>query len=199
MLHSQHDKAEEHARLGIINDPLSYYAHFMLSGTLGIMGAYDEAILEGELGLKLDPEAIVAHWMLSGVYCWAGKFRKSETTCLDAIAKFGKNSWLQMRLLLIYISEKRDVDAKKVFQDLCQLKNEQFVQPMILAIYTAAMGETIQAIEFASEAADIYDPSFTFLGGCLPDSEALRALPEFLEMMRQFNIKVDSESLSLDT
>jgi hypothetical protein len=82
------------------------------------------------------------------------------------------------------LSDKRK-EALEIFEEL-RSKNG-YVQPTLLAIVSAALGNTREALTFAQIGLDKRDP-FLILGEGNPFCAPLRAIPEFGEMRKKMNL-----------
>ena len=74
-----------------------------------------------------------------------------------------------------------DGDARKIYDKLIERATYEYVQPTVLGVCAAALGEDELALEFMNRALETNDP-FVLTTRIWPSFKALRSLPGFQEI-----------------
>jgi hypothetical protein len=73
--------------------------------------------------------------------------------------------------------------ARAIYEELRARAKREPVSPIGLAVVAAAIRETAQAIDYTRDAIQRHDPQLVVYARCWPQSGALRAMPEFQQML----------------
>jgi adenylate cyclase len=166
-------------RIAIENDPLSSYAHACYALTLSTYENYEEAISSAEYALKLDPDSWIARYCLGYSYLWAGQLEEALHECQIALKISNRHAWSLHLILLTYLKLNRPDEAIKIFEEMENRYNDDYLPPSNLAIVAAALGKDKLALELAHTGVDSIDPYLPFLGTMLKDGQALRNIHGF--------------------
>ena len=183
----EYDKGLSQLNKAVEIDPLSSYAASCYALGLSVTGDYERSLIWAEKAIDLDPDALVARYTIGFCYQWADELSKSiEQYQFKAVELSSKHS-IQLGLLLqAYLKAGQPDLADKIYQELNRRYKEQYVQPSILAQSAAAMGDADRAIALAQEAVEIIDPYLSNIMTNYPEATALRSLPGFKDIVKQF-------------
>jgi TolB-like protein len=187
-----HKAALKNALICAKNDPLSSYAQSILSTITSNAGMHNEAIAAGEKSVEFDPDAFAGWYWLGYSNHFAGNLPAAIQAYSRAIAISGRHNWAITSLLSL-LSESSDneqiEEANSLFNELSTKAKIGYVAPSLLAIASAALGKNKDAIRFARQAVDRHDPLIGVSSQFRPDNRAIRALPEFREIIKAIGLQ----------
>jgi TolB-like protein/Tfp pilus assembly protein PilF len=182
---SKHPEAISNCRLALATHPLSSYSQTILGLTLGFAGELEECQVLLKQAAAMDPESYLTLISLAGSYAVTRDFELAIETYEIALQLSGRHSWALAFLSVVYtLSDKRE-EALEIFEEL--RSKTGYVQPTLLAIASAALGNTEEAIRFAQTGLDKRDP-FLILGEGNPFCAPLKAIPAFGEMRKKMHL-----------
>jgi serine/threonine-protein kinase len=188
VIRGRHDVAIEEARRAVELDPLSNYTHSMLAGVLANAGHHTEAIAEARRGTELDASSYHGQWVLGVSYQSASRFPEAEAAFDLALAVSGRHPWALACLGSMYGDWGKSAEARAVHQELLARSQHQYVQPTLLAMLAAAVGNSDDAMTLAHRACDEHDAFLAFSALCTPWSARLRAHPRFGEIQQRMGL-----------
>jgi adenylate cyclase len=184
-VYTRHEEAIRNCRLALATHPLSSYSHTILGLTLGTAGQLEECIIILLKAVDIDPESYLARITLAGTYSVIGDFEMALKTFEIAFSLSNRHSWALSFLAVMYINWNKKEKALEIYNELSS--RETYVQPTLLAMIAAALGENEDALKFAHLGLAKRDP-FLILGEGNPFCSALRAIPGFSEVRKRMNL-----------
>ncbi len=181
MLKGNNTEAIKQALLSVNLDPLSYYANTLCGMVYGVAGNLEEALQKSEYGYQLDPDSYLANWNLGNIYHWLGNYEKAAKVYEKALEISGQHPWTLMEMLVMYMEMGKEEEARKIYDKLIERATYEYVQPTVLGVCAAALGEDELALEFMNRALETNDP-FMLPTAMWPSFKALRSLPGFQEI-----------------
>jgi adenylate cyclase len=185
------EAALNHALLTVEYDPLSSYAHTIVSFTASDAGLHEKAIEAAEKSIEFDPDSFLAWYYLGYANHNAGNIDQAIQAYEKAMAISGRHSWALTSLhnLLNKSSEYTQNDkANVLYTELLTKAKTGYVAPSLLAISSATLGKNEDAIRYARQALDHHDPFLVVSAVKRPDNEALHAIPEFIEILKEMGL-----------
>jgi len=146
------------AKLALVSDPLSSYAHAAYGLTCANAGKYAEAVQAARRAVELDSESYLAHMILQGVLHFSGQLEESIAAAELALAMSGRLSWSMAFLAVTFADLGKPADADALYAELMARARRQYVPPAQLAVAAAAARVEDQAIRHAREAFKVRDP-----------------------------------------
>ena len=169
-------------------DPLSGYANVILSFFCASSDRPSEAVEHGRRGVELDPNSYLARWSLAVALECNGQYEEAATVTEQALAMSGRHAWALTTLASIYSAWNKPDEALAVYRELNVRLAREFIQPAMLAIAAAAVGEMDRAVELAQEAVDKRDPLFVMVARVWPQTKKLRTDKRFLEIVDELGL-----------
>lgn len=185
------EAALKHAHLAVEYDPLSSYAQTIVSAVNSNAGLHDEAIEAAKRSVEFDQESFLARYFLGYSNHCAGNIASAIQAYKQAIDISGRHNWALTTLLslLLESSEYQQVgEGNFLYRELLTKAKMGYVSPSLLAIASATLGKNEDAIRYTSQALDRHDPYFILTTQNRPENKALRAIPEFGEMMKAIGL-----------
>jgi adenylate cyclase len=169
-------------------DPLSGYAHVIMSFSCVSSGRFAEAVEHAKRGVELDPSSYLAFWCYSAALEYLKHYEKAVMVAEQALAMSGRHSWAMMTLASTYAAQGKHSEGQAVFRELEARGRREYIPPAMLAATAAVVGEIDRAIEFAQQALDCRDPLFVMLARTWPDYDNIRSDPRFLEIVGKLGL-----------
>jgi adenylate cyclase len=172
------------AKLALVSDPLSSYAHAVYGMTCGCAGKYAEAVQAARRAVELDSESYLAQMVLQAVLHFSGNLEESIAAGELALGMSGRLSWSMAALAVTFADLGKPADADAVYAEMLARSRRLYVPPAQLAMAAAAAARKTEAIRHAHEAFEIRDPDCqVFFSRHFPYSAPLYAYPKFCEMV----------------
>jgi len=181
------ESACKHARINVEYDPLSSYAQTIVCATAIMAGRYDEAIAAGLKSVEYDPDSFIGWYYLGLSNHAAGNIPLAIQAYKKSVDISGRHNWALISLLSIFSeqSEYQQIrEANLIYAELLTKEKVGYASPSLLAIASATLGKNSDAIRYSIEAMNRHDPFFIVSTQDRPDNKALRALPEFQDLMK---------------
>jgi TolB-like protein/Tfp pilus assembly protein PilF len=156
------DEGAEQAKLALVSDPLSSYAHAICGLTCVLAGREAEGIEISRRAVELDPDSYLARIILQVVLHVGGNFEESVTVGESALAMSGRHSWSMATLAVCLADLGKHTEADAVFEEMLARGRRQYVPPAMLALAASGAGREDEAIALACEAYEIRDPHCKF-------------------------------------
>jgi serine/threonine-protein kinase len=183
----EREAREEISRL-LQLDPLSAYAHVVLTFSDFTARRPSEAVDHGRRSVKLDPNSYLAQWVLTLSLDQGAHHEQAVAVAERALAMSGRHTWALTTLVSIYAGWDKPNDARAVYHELTARSAREYVQPCMLAMAAAAVGDIDLAISFAERALQEKDPLFVAAARTWPGYDPLRTDARFLEIVRRLEL-----------
>ena len=184
----QHEEAIKTLRIGLSNNPLSFYSNSVLGLSLAIAGQYEEAIELSQRGADIAPDAYIAQLFLAQAYTWSGQYEKALAPLEKALTLSGRHSWALLTLTMFYAYWSKKEKALQTYEELLEQSRLGYIQPSILACAAAFVDYPEEALRFANLACQEQDPYLILVCKVYPVGNALRALAGFDEVLKKMNL-----------
>lgn len=172
------------AKLALVSDPLSSYAHAIYGVTCANAGRYAEAVQSSRRAVELDSESYLAHVIRQGVLHFSGQLEESVAAGELALGVSGRLSWSLAFLAVTFAGLGKLEDADAIYAELLARGRRQYMSPAQLALAAAAAARGDDAIRHAHEAFEIHDPDCQiFFSPHLSYSAPLYAYPRFRQLV----------------
>ena len=173
-----------HAKVALVSDPLSCYAHTMYAWTCGAVGNASEAIQAGRRAIELDSESYIAHVALQEALRLGGNLKEAIAIGQTALAMSGRHAMAMMSRALTFADWGRSAEADAVFCEMVARARHQYVAPGALAVAASAAARENDAVRHAREAFEARDPTCQFVWSrYFPASRRLYAYTGFREII----------------
>jgi tetratricopeptide (TPR) repeat protein len=149
----------EQARLALVSDPLSVYAHAVFAATCVVAGKTAEGVQAGRRAVELDPENYLARFNLQEALRVSRRFEEAVAMGESALTLSGRHAWSMMVLAVTFADWGKAADADAVYSDMKARGRREYVSPATLAIAASAAARQDEAIVHARQAYEIRDPS----------------------------------------
>lgn len=178
------DEGVEQAKLALMSDPLSSYAHAIFGMTCAFAGRTEEGIEMCRRAVELDRDSYLARFGLQFVLHVGGIFDESVSVGESALALSGRHSWSMTTLAVCLTDLGKPEDADAIYQEMLARGRRQYVPPALLALAASAAGQPARALAHAHEAYQIRDPHCrVFLSRYIDFPRRLYADPQFREIV----------------
>jgi hypothetical protein len=87
-------------------------------------------------------------------------------------------------LTVAYADWGKKEKAIELYQELLAFSRMKYLQPGILALAAAALGNEVEALKFAHLACDERDPILNLFGKCWPSARALLSIPGYSQILK---------------
>jgi adenylate cyclase len=172
------------AKLALVSDPLSSYAHALYGFACGLGGKHEEAKEAARRAVELDPDSYLAQMVLQAVLHYSGKLEESVAASELALAMSGQLSWSMAGLAVTFAGLGKREHADALYTEMLARARRQYVPPAQLALAAAAASRESEAIHHTREAFEIRDPNCqVFFSRHVPYSAPLYTYPRFCEMV----------------
>lgn len=181
------ETACKHAHLNVEYDPLSSYVQAIVSTTAILAGLSDEAIAAGKRSVEYDRDSFLSWYYLGLSNHAAGNVSTAIQAYKKSLDISGRHNWALISLISIYSepSEYQQIrEAYLLYTELLTKERVGYASPSLLAIASATLGKNEDAIRYSIQAINRHDPFFIISTQKRPDNKALRALPEFQDLMK---------------
>jgi tetratricopeptide (TPR) repeat protein len=152
------DEGAEQAKLALVSDPLSTYAHAIYGMTCSFTSKKEEGIEMSRRAVELDPDSYLARIILQFALRTCGKYEESVSVGEAALAMSGRHSWSMATLAVALADLNKVAEADAVYQEMLARARRQYQPPAMLSLAASAAGRKDTAIDHAREAYKIRDP-----------------------------------------
>jgi serine/threonine-protein kinase len=177
------DAAIGELRATIERDPLSAIAHAQLSVILSFAGRFDQAIAEAARARELDVHSFFAVWAYVNSVSLGGNAQEMVDAIPTLLPRYGRHPWLMMALAAACARLGYAKQADAVYLELLARSRNEYVQPAVLAPTAESAGRRAEALAFLRRAVEIRDPLLSAFALHSPPMAALRAAPEFSQIL----------------
>ena len=186
------------AWLAFENDPLSAYAATVLSLALATVQRFDEAVVQGHNAVQHDPESFLAKWVLAFAYHWKGQHEEAIRMFEPLWASSGHN-WVALGLVAAYMRAGHVDRARSLYASLVDRDAREYVQPFVLAVSAAVVGDQEEAIRSCEAAIEGRDMLFALFSRWWPDFEPVRADRRYDDILVRFNSRRCTAPIAVPT
>ena len=177
------EEGAEQAKLALVADPLSTYAHAIYGMTCSFTSKKDEGIEMARRAVELDPDSYLARIILQFALRTCGKYEESASVGEAALAMSGRHSWSMATLAVCLGDLDKPAEADAIYQEMLARARRQYQPPAMLALAASAAGRRDEALDLAREAYYIRDPHCQiFLSRHMDFAQRLYADPRFREI-----------------
>ncbi len=170
-------------------DPLSAYAHFLLSFSLSTRaGRLEEAIGYAERGLALDSDSYLGLWSYLIALTLAGRYEEGERAAERALALSGLHGWALTTLAELYRRWGRPAKADELYREAVERSTRERIQPSMMIVAAVAVGDVEAAIGYARQSVDDGDPLFALIARDWPFYAPLRSDPRFTAIVAELRL-----------
>jgi TolB-like protein/Tfp pilus assembly protein PilF len=172
------------AKVALVSDPLSSYAHTIYALTCMAAGNLAEAIQASRRALELDSTNYLAHVALLEALRLSGELGESIAAGQLALAMSGRHAWAMNSRALTFADWGKSAEADAVYCEMLARARHQYVAPGALALAASAAAREDDAVRHAREAFETRDPHCQFLWSrYFPASARLYAYTGFREII----------------
>jgi TolB-like protein len=175
------------AKKAVEIDPLSGYAHTILSFIYGGCGRTDEAVRAANTAVELGP-SFFTYASLNAAQLEKGEFAEAIAAGEMALAMSGRHAWALAILAATYAALGKIAEAKAIYAELSARATHGYVQPLYLAWAADGAGEMDKAFSHLYDAIEIRDPQLIVMNH-LPRTSPLREDPRFDEILARMGLK----------
>ncbi len=169
-------------------DPLSPHINQNVGWMLHFARQFDEEIEQYNRALELDPNFMFARRRLASAYSAKGMNDAAIAECEKVIAIAGRNATSLGALGSVYARAGRTGDARRILDELLEMKKHQHVSSYVLAYLYANLGERTTAFEWLERAYDERSYAMVFLKSALDFDEGFRQDPRFANILRRLRV-----------
>jgi eukaryotic-like serine/threonine-protein kinase len=147
---------------------------------------YDEAIEQLRRVIAMDQNNYQAHWFLGHTYAASGRFAEAIAASERAAAISRTPGALGFLGMSYGLAGRKD-DAKKILNELLELKNRRYVTPPALANVYIGLGNKDQAFYWLEKAYQERSNYMAYLK-VFPCDDPLRSDPRFDDLLRRIGL-----------
>lgn len=151
------------AKVALMHDPLSCYAHTMYAWTCLAAGNTAEAIQAGRCAIEIDYGSYIAHFALQEALRLTGELAESIGIGQLALTMSGRHAWAMICCALTFADWGKSAAADAVYCEMLARARYQYVAPGALAIAASAAAKEDDAVCHARAAVETRDPSCQLL------------------------------------
>ena len=170
-------------------DPLSGYAATILAFAYYTAAKPTEAVQTARHAMELDPESLLAPLGLAFALHSQGQYGEALAVTQTGLAMPGRHPMFMAELAVTYADWGKLSDAKSVNAELSARAAREHVSPFLLALSSAAAGESVDSMRFARLAYEIRDPQLSVFGKHWPGTNRLREDPSFDKILDSMGLK----------
>lgn len=172
------------AKLALLSDPLSSYAHAIYGATCANAGKHEEAVLASRRAIELDSESFFPRFVLQYVLHASRQLEESIAAAELALAISGRHPWPMAILAVTLADSGKTGDADAVYSEMRARARRQYVPPGALTLAASAAAGEAESVRHASEAFAVGDPHCQFfLSRHNPGAVRSYAYPRFREII----------------
>jgi serine/threonine-protein kinase len=169
-------------------DPLSAYNNVVLAASAISSRHRSEAVEHGRRSVELDPQSYLAHYFLTLALHQDEQYEEAAAEAERALAMSRRHAWSLAALASIYASWGKRDDARSIRREMVDRSALEHVQPCMLAVAAAAVGDLDEAVSFAERAVLERDPFFVLMARTWPIYDPLRIDPRFREIVGRLGL-----------
>lgn len=163
-------------------DPLSNIINTWVGSRYFFARQYDRAIEQYRNAVEMDPNFVPAHLVLGQAYEQKGMLQEAVAELERAVSLSGGSPVYVASLAHAYGIAGRRNEAQTLTNDLRKLAEQKYVSSYDMALASAGLGETAQALAALQKAVEERSPRVAFLG-VDPRFHALDSEPRFQRLI----------------
>jgi TolB-like protein/Tfp pilus assembly protein PilF len=167
-------------------DPFSLSISALRGFLLENARRYDEAIEQLHRVISMDQNNYSAHWYLGHTYAASGRFQEAIAASEKAVA-ISRTTGALGFLGMNYGLAGRKAEAKKILNELLELKRHHYVTPPALANVYIGLGDKDQAFFWLEKAYQEQSNYLTWLK-VFPADDPLRSDPRLDDLLRRIGL-----------
>ncbi|HKE92006.1 MAG TPA: protein kinase [Gemmatimonadales bacterium] len=141
-----------------------------------------------ELAEQLDPDAFLTLWARQLVMTSMLDVARGVEAGNVALAASGRHVF-PLLMLGLFLATTGDIEgARALYDEACARQRREYVPPTALALLEASLGDKEQALVHCRQAIAMRDPQFIIFSLGWPNTNALRAYPEHMEMLKEIGL-----------
>lgn len=179
-----HPAAIEQAKISVESDPLSAYAYCIL-GMVSARAGDSNSVEAARKAVEFQPEAFLPWYTLGNCYHWFGHHKKATEAYNQALEVSGRHAWALNSLLVNLVEAQQWKEAESLYYELLLRSKTGHVQPSLLAMSSAAMGKSDEAMQYLQKAYERHDAFLVQCFNVWPDNKFLRAIPAYAAFLNQ--------------
>jgi tetratricopeptide (TPR) repeat protein len=176
------DQGISEAKQALALDPLSRYMNMHLGWVQMMARRYDDAIDQHKKTLELDPNYEWVRVLLAWSYTLNGQYPEAFAE-YKTMGEYGKNN--NAAGFLYAVSGRRN-EALRVIERMRRLSEQTYVDPYMMAVPYAGLGDRDNAIRLLTKAYEEHSAEMPQLKA-EPFFDPLRSDPRFQELVRRMN------------
>lgn len=181
-IRADHVRALQHLDISVSNDPLSAYAHAVRAMVM-VRGGSDDGVTAALGAIEYDRDAFLPWYVLGMCYHWRGDFSKATDAFNHALDISGRHAWALTGLLVNLVDAQKMKEAESVYNEMLLRSKTGQLLPSLMAMASAAMGKTEEAMRLVFEAYQRHDAFQIQCFNVWPDNKYLKAIPGYLEFI----------------
>jgi TolB-like protein/DNA-binding winged helix-turn-helix (wHTH) protein/Tfp pilus assembly protein PilF len=181
-LAGRHEEAIAESERARELDPLSTIINTWVGSRYFFARQYDKAIEEYRNAVEMDPGFVPVHLVLGHALEQKRMYREAIAELEKAVSLSGGSPVYMASLAHAYGVAGRRGQAKKLFDDLRNLRKQKYVSAYDLALASLGLGQTDQAFAFLAQAVEERSPRTAFLG-VDPRFDAIRGDARFKRLV----------------
>jgi tetratricopeptide (TPR) repeat protein len=168
-------------------DPLSLIINSQLGSILGLTRRYEEGVQQFHKTLEMDPDFAVARFSLGYVYDVQGKYEDALREYQRSQAGLGNLAEFTACVGRIHALSGRREQALNAIDDLRDLSKVRYVQPTLIALIYAALGDQDEAFRWLEQAYTERDEDMCLLK-VDPRLDSLRGDPRYSSLLQRVGL-----------
>jgi serine/threonine protein kinase/TolB-like protein/Flp pilus assembly protein TadD len=168
-------------------DPFSLSMNAEMGWSLYIARDYDQAISQCRKVIELDPNFIAAYSCAAQAYEQQKMYAEAIADMNKARVLVGDDPGVMEELACAYALSGQKTEARKLLDALKERSAREYVDPGLIALIYASLGEKDQAFEWLEKAYQVRSSWMTWLK-VEPKFDPLRSDPRFTDLMRRVGI-----------
>jgi tetratricopeptide (TPR) repeat protein len=183
------------ARRAVELDPLAPTARTSLGVRYYYAKRPEPAIVEFTKTLEVTPGFAVAHWGLAQCYRLQGRLRDQTEQLQSAVRLSGNSAYMRSHLAYGYAVAGDRANAEALRQQLVAEGKGRYLAPYHMALISAGLGETDEAVRWLEQAFEDRSGWVTFLP-VEPEFDAMRQAPGFQRLLARVAREATSRTTS---
>jgi serine/threonine protein kinase/tetratricopeptide (TPR) repeat protein len=176
------EEAFDEARRASRAEPHNAWAAAMHAFMLGFASRHEEAVVQAKHAVDLDPGSFIARFLYFQSLAWAGRDEEALALAPALLGMSGRHVWVLEFVALLHGRAGRRDRQLAILAELEGRAGHEFVPYTWLASIAATAGLVDKATEYLFRGVQDRDPILVLLRK-LPQTEALRALPRYPEVV----------------
>ena len=165
-------------------DPLSINMNMELGWSLYIAREYDQSIEQCQKTLEMDSSFVYGYFCIAQAAVQKEKYEEAISAMNRARTIMGDMPDLEAELGYAYAASRQRAKAQKIVNKLKGQAAREYVNPYLIALVYAGLGEKDQAFDWLQKAYDARSSGLTWLR-VEPKFDSLRSDPRFADLLQR--------------